>query len=102
MKFKVEVKKWICVVSQPSFKYFIPFITPPIVKDVSVCIGWHKGAALEWTVSGYNLKDEGSQMERYAESKEKAIEIAETMFEYLNSDENIKIIKGAKNGTFTN
>lgn len=102
MEFKVEVKKWICVVSQPSFKYFIPNITPPIIKDVSVCIGWHKGAALEWTVSGYNLKDEASKMEKYAESKEKAIEIAETMIEYLNSDENIKLIKGTKNGTFTN
>lgn len=102
MEFKVEVKKWICVVSQPSFKYFIPNITPPIIKDVSVCIGWHKGAALEWTVSGYNLKNEASKMEKYAESKEKAIEIAETMIEYLNSDENIKLIKGTKNGTFTN
>ena len=92
MKFKVEIKKWVCVVSQPSFKYFIPVISPPIVKDVSVCIGWHKGAALEWTVSGYNLKDESSQIERRANSKEEAIEIAFSMFKSLNTDENIEFI----------
>lgn len=97
MKARVEIEKWICVVEQPTFKYFVPIISPPIVK-VSVCIGWHKGAALEWYVSGYNIKDESSQIEKYADSKDEAIEIAEKMFESLNTDETIEFMKGDKWG----
>lgn len=39
MKARVEIKKWICVVEQPTFKYFVPIISPPIVKYLFVLDG---------------------------------------------------------------